>query len=364
MSKYELTISSNYVSHWGVVEGVREFFQNAIDEQNSNPNHVMNFDYSEGKLTISNSECKLSINSLLLGNTSKSDGKSIGQFGEGYKVAIVVLLREGKSVTIHNGNELWNTRIVNSRRYKDKVVVVETSKFGITGNDLIVEIDGITPEEWDDICESNLLLKGYGQDDIETEYGTLLTDPDDSGKLYVEGLYIGKNSSLKYGYDYKSKEISLNRDRNIISDFEAKWNASKILATSFKDRIEELHTIINSEEYDDARYIDSILNSKTRDKLFEYFKEKNGDKIPVSTQEEYDYFKSKGFQPIIVKETVKTIYSDYYSSEYKEKVNDTCLYNKLIEYIESIKDFIPEHKYDEFIELVDECQGELEDIEV
>lgn len=47
MSKYELSISADYVPTWGVVEGAREFFQNALDEQVADPENKMFFEYDE-----------------------------------------------------------------------------------------------------------------------------------------------------------------------------------------------------------------------------------------------------------------------------------------------------------------------------
>ena len=105
MSKIELTISPNYVPTWTYLDAVRELFQNALDQEEQNPENVMRWSYDEDalSLTISNAHSTLSIASLLLGQTSKADDKStIGQFGEGYKIATLVLLREGKTITFYN----------------------------------------------------------------------------------------------------------------------------------------------------------------------------------------------------------------------------------------------------------------------
>lgn len=363
MSKYELTISSNYVRHWGVWEGVREFFQNAIDEENSNPDHEMSWEYEDGCLTIINRNCKLSINSLLLGNTSKSDGKSIGQFGEGYKVAIVVLLREGKKITIHNGDELWNVRFVNSRRYKDQVPVIETSKFGVTGSDLIIEIEGITEDEWEEITDKILQVREevYGTDpeQVDTEYGSIL--PDMSGKIYVEGLYISTKESLKYGYNFKSYTCTLNRDRNILSDFEITWNASRIGCTAFQNNSNKLYEFL---DFPDGDYAQHFISKNSEDELYKIFKEKNGSKIPVTSQEEYDYFKHKGMEPIFVKETIKTIFGSYYSEEIKDYEIRTSLYQKLSDIYERMCEYVPEDLAEEFYSYIEDYSDDLKEIKI
>lgn len=103
MSKYELTISTGYVPSWTYVEAVRELFQNAIDNERINPDNKMLFEYKMGKLSICNKTSKLTLDSLLIGNSTKRDDeRTIGEHGEGYKIAIMILLREGKNVTVYN----------------------------------------------------------------------------------------------------------------------------------------------------------------------------------------------------------------------------------------------------------------------
>ena len=101
MRKYELSISADYVPGWGITEAVREFFQNSIDEETRDSSNKMLFEYDEAeeKLIIGNKHSELDIKTLLFGTTTKNDDdKMIGNHGEGYKIATVVLLRLGKTV--------------------------------------------------------------------------------------------------------------------------------------------------------------------------------------------------------------------------------------------------------------------------
>ena len=45
MRKYELSISADYVPEWGTTEAMREFFQNAIDEETRDSSNKMFFEY-------------------------------------------------------------------------------------------------------------------------------------------------------------------------------------------------------------------------------------------------------------------------------------------------------------------------------
>ena len=249
MSKYELSISADYVSNWGVVEGAREFFQNALDEQTEDPSNTMfhEYDASEQILRIGNKSSTLDIQTLLFGNSSKSNNPSmIGKFGEGYKIATIVFLRNGKEVTFYNycSKEIWHTKLVKSRRYKGALVptfYVDKVSFWekVPENSLIIEIKGITSEEYELIKESNLWLQGIYDSGSEadyytTGYGKILLDDKYKGKLFVSGLYVCSNSKLEYGYDVTPNQIRLDRDRGLVSDIDLAFLTSKMW-TSYRD---------------------------------------------------------------------------------------------------------------------------------
>lgn len=66
-SKFELTISVDYVSDWGLYQALREFIQNGLDEEVQNPNNKFFFNYDENNqtLTLGNKCSVLNIDSLL-----------------------------------------------------------------------------------------------------------------------------------------------------------------------------------------------------------------------------------------------------------------------------------------------------------
>lgn len=87
MKKYELSLSRNYVSSWGIEEAIRELLQNAKD---SSGEDVIDIDKSSGTITITNKNTSIPSSTLLLGNTSKKDDlDKIGQFGGGVQTSII-----------------------------------------------------------------------------------------------------------------------------------------------------------------------------------------------------------------------------------------------------------------------------------
>lgn len=105
---YELPISPNYVSNWSIKEAIREILQNAIDSDKNGYKKEISYNKYDKSLHIKNYGITLSTSTLVLGCSSKKDiDGMIGKFGEGYKLALVVLLREGYIVNIINGGEIW-----------------------------------------------------------------------------------------------------------------------------------------------------------------------------------------------------------------------------------------------------------------
>lgn len=228
MSKHMLTISTEYVPDWTFVEAIRELFQNALDNEISNPSNKMSWNYDGvSKLTIGNKSSVLSKKSLLLGSTTKRDDSStIGQHGEGYKIALMVLLREGKGITFYNygSRELWTTRLVKSRNYDNQIVpeINVDKKFMFTkvpDDNLTIVVDGVSPTDYELIQKSNLRLREQ-LDKIDTPEGTLLISDEEKGNFYVGGLFIGRESEYLYGYDLKVGSVNLDRDRRMLRGWE------------------------------------------------------------------------------------------------------------------------------------------------
>lgn len=250
MAIYELTVHENYVQSWGVVEGLREILQNSLDQQTVDNTNTMYMDYDRETQTlfIGNKKSELEKDTLLLGYTTKAnDRNTIGQFGEGYKLALLVLQREGKQVIIRNNakREEWTVRLKRSRRYNNnKILTIDIRKLPMfkkqPNHNLVFEIVGITEEEY-------ALLQNlkYSPSDltVQTKYGLLDLSGERKGEIYYKGLKVHETEKFGFCYNIEDVDIRIGRDRNIASESDITY------AT----------TLIWSELYGEPKY-QSIIN--------------------------------------------------------------------------------------------------------
>ena len=379
MTKYELPISTSYVPNWGVVEAVREIFQNAVDNEIENPENKMSWDFDGNTLTISNKTSLLEARSLLLGESSKRDNKdTIGQHGEGYKIAFMVLLRNNKKIKVYNygAREVWDVRLVKSKRYCGELLTtVFVDKQAVwkkvPNYDLSIEIEGITENEFDDIVSKNLILQKMIVPENFTEdrifYGNrgnnILLSESESGNIYVKGLFVCKNEKLKYGYDFLPSIITLDRDRRLVDTFYLFWEASALWQEAvargkkeFKDKFMELY----NNKSGDVQYVKdmSAYINPVADLVAESFYSENGDDaIPVTSNTEYEIIKKNGAgTPVIVSEEHKKLlgYSRFVNTV--EVVEQITIQDKLRDWLDRIVDKyeLESDDIDEFNSLINE----------
>ena len=302
MQKIEITVSPDYVAKWTIVDAVRELLQNAIDAKTAG--HDMHVIYHENtdELVIISEGAKLDIASLLLGSTSKAnDTASIGQFGEGYKIATLVLLRNNKTITFENGlaKETWRPRFIKSRRFGCNVLgffIERWPPFTPAKDSLVITVQGITNEEYDEQIVPSALMLMPGWNTLEvTEYGNIISIP---GAVYVNGLFVKQHEPYDYGYNFKPQYLSLDRDRKLVSDFDLEWLASKMWSRSADtDKVLELI----EKNAADTKYLASVNgNTALAIAAWEKFiKEYGKNAVPVTTQEELEKISSK-YRPVIV----------------------------------------------------------------
>lgn len=369
MSKFELSIAENYVQGWGIVEAIREFFQNAVDQQSLVKGNDMFFKYDEKKETlyIGNKSSILEAKTLLLGTSSKSnDSNSIGQFGEGYKIATLVAIREGKKVIFYNygKKEVWKPRMVKSRKYGANVLTFFTEKFiwrKVPDNYLTIEIQGITQEEYKRIVESNLHLQKI-KECKQTSYGRILMDEKYKGQIYVNGLFV-KKIDMDYGYDILPRYLKLDRDRKMVEDLDIQWLTSRMWDQASGSTSKQVISLAKNNS-SDVKFICNIEiePDEAKEEYEEFLKEHGSNAVPVSNNDEVKVIQAqyKNVTPVFVSESYKKILKESENFQIKaEKKAEQTMIEKLLIWIAPIREKLTCEEEEEFDKIIKE---EKEDV--
>lgn len=379
-SKFELSISTGYVPDWGIVEAFRELYQNAIDNETINPENKASFSFVQedektGTVRITNRTSVLTKESLLLGSTTKAnDENTIGKHGEGYKIAFMVLLRNGKKIKVYNSSakEMWEVRLVKSRKYNGQLVTtVFVQKDAVwkkkTDDNLTIEVSGITPEEYAEVVDKNLHLHEYKSVAVG-EYGEILLDESEAGRVYVEGLYVCESKGFKYGYNLKASRINLDRDRKLVDSFHLEWETSGMwvkLSSENAEYRESFAKLVSEHARDVSKSANNDCFTYTAAEAYEavyekFLRENGSNAVPVTDNLKYEEVKrSSSYRPIIVSEDIATMI--HKSKTYVEPVEIAVkpVSVKLSEWLEGVKDRLSDDEIDDLETLI----SEVEDIE-
>ena len=316
---YELPLAREYIAAWGVVEAVRELLQNAIDSASD-----FNCSHINGTLRITSADSTLPVKSLLLGSTTKAnDERAVGSFGEGYKLAMLVLTRMDHKVTIYNGDVVWSPEFRISKSFGAETLhVIETSRPPYQADSLVFQIEGISDSQYKEIRNSCLWL--WSEEDvgerINTKYGDIL--PNLPGNIYVNGLFVC-NLDLMYGYDVKPEHLNLERDRQTVNTFDVKFLAKNMwFETGQFDKIAEL---IDT-KCPDLQYANYSTPELVKAACYKRFMMNNPGHIAVSSQAEFDKcIKSGMTKTVYVNDTYHSVLTSSveYKSSYVERAIQT-----------------------------------------
>tara|TARA_R110000744_G_scaffold380568_1_gene503238 strand:+ start:19552 stop:20706 length:1155 start_codon:yes stop_codon:yes gene_type:complete len=343
-----LPISTGYVSHWGFWEATRELLQNAIDTGSESISEMR----SNGFLTISSSGGALDLSSLALGESSKRDNSSsIGKYGEGYKLALLVLCRLGKPVLIKNGLDCWKVGIAEHPQLGVECLAVDVYKDTYADesdheNSVTFIVGDISIDEFDTI-KDNYLSKCIIDDlKIIAEHNgsfAFLSGDCISKKVYVGGLFVcNLDDAYHYSYNFAPNILELDRDRNSVSGFYLEKEATSLFSDS--GNVELLIDMASSGAKDISDYY-SIKESRsyysgsnstgyeknTVDMAVKSFLIKNGSKAyPIrengsNNKVIREQCVSLGMVPV----TVKEMLFDIIKSEFEYKLKITKLKGKI-----------------------------------
>lgn len=308
MARYTLTISPDYVKDWSAKDAIRELIQNAIDQESLDENNNKDIYSIDNDLVIANKNSILEKSTLLLGGGTKDGSSTIGQFGEGYKVALLVLLREGYDVEIRNykAEELWIPKIVNSRVYNSKVLAIDTMEYKydtIPDNSLEIVIRNI---------DSNDILKDIWLDynnnvysSIKSHNAEILLDESQKGNIYIKGLKVSNLGKLEYGYNFDVNVLKLGRDRNVVSGFDLQLELGSVWGR-IPEEYKQLTLDLMKKKVYDVEYCKSY---RMNNYVIEAIENEYKDKVVISDESDKQAIKDTlgDVQTEVVHEGIKDI---------------------------------------------------------
>ena len=333
--KYTYLISEKYCENWTIQSAIREIIANAIDAD-SNPE----LSWSSGMGTVANIGCFIETSHLLLGESTKREVESnIGQFGEGFKIAALVFVRQGRKFSIRSkkNNFVFFTKF--SDDFKCNIL-------GVDVRECEKEIDGTyvgfecSEDEFN--LTKNLFMKFKP---VPTLTKNIL---DTSGRIYVLGVQVLDNFNSLFGYDISHKTL-INRDRTILDTSALNREITSILS-SCKDESVIKKLITSGKDFSSmAEYANSLYISYDAKQVWkDVLKKLYGDKIAISVNNPSFDHRAK--------------YLGYKVVDLGSTLNDTLKYSLSIERTSDIKidkvtKFIPFHELsdDEKVNLT-KCQ--------
>ncbi len=269
----------SYVPKWGVSEVLREVHQNFLDYG------AFEWDIDDHCTKFSNTFQPKDLSFLRIGHTTKT-AKSIGGFGEGLKLALLVCLREDVPISIFVRTDNLTATItpcVEDTMIGDSIfgVDIEYTEGGTGENTYSVEID--LPRDTVETYRSAVV--GVEDEVFKSYYGSIVDKP--PGSIYVGGLFVCVVDSLQRAYNFCPEHMKLNRDRNIPNQFDLLFNAG-VIENDFigmnPDKVNP--TDIQSEVYTHANYPAALCDVFAVDMLDDNIILKAGDTVASAKQAE------------------------------------------------------------------------------
>lgn len=212
-NEQSLNLSDRYVPQWGVWEVAREIICNARDEgeyDTETPD-------ANTLIVTSNSSPPLSVLTVIGAGTKCNDGKTIGQFGEGFKLAALTVCRMG------------GTMVVETKHYRAEFFLKDVDGFKV------LHVRSNTWNSTTNKCIVTINLNGIGlehhgkfltRDPLSNNFHSTFMIPRDSIKpprIYIKGVFVNSLNNEASIADWNLGTATLNRDRSMVDAYSCQY---------------------------------------------------------------------------------------------------------------------------------------------
>jgi hypothetical protein len=201
---YDLNLSERYVPHWGAWEIGREIIANAID---ADPKGFTVEPHGENMLRVfTNTVPTLSQIKVIGAGTKSKNGKTIGQFGEGFKLATLAAVRAGGSITLLTGNFIarFHLETIMEGDEAHRILFMRTTPpdSPYVGCEIYIEFPGIAQA-----IKDRFLFEG--------KPGPMEKREEEAMNLFVHGVFVQRIEQHSM-FDWNVENVEINRDRSIV----------------------------------------------------------------------------------------------------------------------------------------------------
>jgi hypothetical protein len=179
------------------------------------------------------------------------------------------------------------------------VLTFDVKKISNWTSGVVFIIDSLPSDQWLEV-KKNIL------DFRDKDVDAILQEPEQKGRIYVGGLYVTTNKNFHCGYAFQPGTISLNRDRNMVGDFDLSWETSRLWTRRGGSKCNELLEA----NAPDVAHVDShaVISSPVVGSYVSHFSSRYGSNAyPVSTQAEIEKATRAGFKWVLVPQTVQNL---------------------------------------------------------
>lgn len=261
--------------------------------------------FKNGTLEFTNFKSQLGRNALSLGTTTKRNNAEVaGTHGEGFKVASLVMVRQGYQVRYEASGFYWNMRFAGT--YKNMLYCflreMEEKKLQNLKNKYYERQSKGLPRElknniWEDVTVKIGKVWGPGHEiqkedfvkwigvsldlnqpsrTIETQHGTLIIDESFGGKIYLKGLLLEGISSTKpflFGYNFFKGQVNRDRERLSNPEEEARilsqiW--AEALQSNGKDIVKKYVKMLREDKWADVHEVADYISEATARHIWTY----------------------------------------------------------------------------------------------
>lgn len=273
MKQFKTILTADYVPDWTVEDGVREVITNALDSPAK-----MEYEIGDDYIRITSVGITLPASILAMGKSgNRQDTNAVGKHGEGSLVGMIPVLREGLKYLIENGDKIWIPSFQYDNDLEQEILVIDEKSNPNINSNYTIEISGLSEDHIFNIKQRCLYLQEDIGEVVDCNMGRLLLQR--SGEVFVGGIWVCNNNTLKYSYDFHPSVLPVNRDRKMVSEWDLKINTSKLLSLCLNSEKLATNLVEQVGDLSYSNYASGSVSNEVADLVFDKVVAEHGEGV-------------------------------------------------------------------------------------